>query len=100
MKAPVVVAPDTVFVGNPVTIRARDGRSYKTSVDIPRGDPALPLSDQEIIAKYTECAQAALTPEAIRQSLELMLHLENVTDVRQTMELFLASASRADTSTT
>jgi 2-methylcitrate dehydratase PrpD len=50
------VGPDTEFVGNPVTIRTTDGRSYSARVDIPRGDPALPLTDDELLAKYRECA--------------------------------------------
>ena len=41
------VGPDTEFVGNPVTIRTTDGRSYNARVDIPRGDPALPLTDRK-----------------------------------------------------
>ncbi|HEX2226547.1 MAG TPA: MmgE/PrpD family protein, partial [Candidatus Binatia bacterium] len=33
------VGPETQFVGNPVTVRTTDGRSYNARVDIPRGDP-------------------------------------------------------------
>lgn len=46
------VGPDTEFVGNPVTIRTTDGRSYSARLDIPRGDPALPLTEDELLAKY------------------------------------------------
>lgn len=80
------IGPDTEFVGNPVTIRTRDGRSFQTRVDIPRGDPALPLTDPEIAAKYTECAQTVLAPNAIQRSMELMLHLEKVADVREIID--------------
>jgi 2-methylcitrate dehydratase PrpD len=52
------VGPDTEFVGNPVTIRTTDGRSYSARVDIPRGDPALPLSDDELL-ENTATARAA-----------------------------------------
>jgi len=85
------IGPDTEFVGNPVTIRTRDGHSYNTRVDILRGDPALPLTDPEIMAKYTECAQAALPPEAIQRSRELMLHLEDAANVRQIMDILMAA---------
>ena len=46
------VGPDTEFVGNPVTIWTTDGRSYSARLDIPRGDPALPLTEDELLAKY------------------------------------------------
>ena len=53
------VGPDTEFVGNPVTIRTTDGRSYSARVDIPRGDPALPLTDDELLSKYRDCGAAS-----------------------------------------
>ena len=55
------VGPDTEFVGNPVTIRTTDGRSYSARVDIPRGDPALPLTDDELLTKYQDCGRSQLS---------------------------------------
>ena len=54
------VGPDIEFVGNPVTIRTTDGRSYSARVDIPRGDPALPLTDDELISKSRDCGHSQL----------------------------------------
>ncbi len=76
------VGPDTEFVGNPVTIKTNDGRSYSARVDIPRGDPALPLTDDELLAKYRDCAGSQLEPEEIERSVELALGLEKVTDIK------------------
>jgi hypothetical protein len=53
------VGPDTEFVGNPVTIKTTDGESYGARVDIPRGDPALSLTDVELLAN-TATARAAI----------------------------------------
>ena len=75
------VGPDTEFVGNPVTIRTTDGRSYSARVDIPRGDPALPLSDDEILAKYRECGRSQLGAENIERSVGLVLGFEKVESV-------------------
>jgi 2-methylcitrate dehydratase PrpD len=75
------VGPDTEFVGNPVTIRTTDGRSYSARVDIPRGDPALPLTDDELLAKYRDCAHAQLRPDGIERSVGLVLGLERVADI-------------------
>src|SRR5262245_15526040 len=75
------VGPDTEFVGNPVTIRTRDGQSYIARVDIPRGDPALPLTDDELLSKYRECGRSQLRADDIERSVSLALALETVADI-------------------
>src|SRR5262245_2691509 len=74
------VGPNTDFVGNPVTIRTTDGRSYSARVDIPRGDPAVPLTDDELLSKYRDCGRR-LRPDDIERSVGLVLGLEKVTDI-------------------
>jgi len=76
------VGPDTEFVGNPVTIRTTDGRSYNARVDIPRGDPALPLTDDELLAKYRDCGRSQLRPDDIEHSVSLTLGLDTVANIR------------------
>ena len=39
--------------------RRRMGEAYSARVDIPRGDPALPLSDDELLVKYRDCVAAS-----------------------------------------
>jgi 2-methylcitrate dehydratase PrpD len=75
------VGPDTEFVGNPVTIKMTDGRSYSARVDIPRGDPALPLTDDELVAKYRDCGRSQLRPDDLEHSVDVVLGLEKVTDI-------------------
>jgi 2-methylcitrate dehydratase PrpD len=75
------VGPDTEFVGNPVTIRTTDGRSYSARVDIPRGDPAMPLTDDELLAKYRDCARSHLRPDDIERTVDVVLGLEKVEDI-------------------
>lgn len=64
-----------------MTIRTTDGRSYSARVDIPRGDPALPLSDDELLSKYRDCARSQLRPDDIEPSVDLVLGLERVADI-------------------
>jgi 2-methylcitrate dehydratase PrpD len=87
------VGPDTEFVGNPVTIRTTDGRSYSARVDIPRGDPALPLTDNELLAKYRDCGRSQLRPDEIERSVSLALGLETVANIG-TLMAALRSPSR------
>jgi 2-methylcitrate dehydratase PrpD len=79
------VGPDTEFVGNPVTIRTTDGRSYSARVDIPRGDPALPLTDDELLSKYRDCGRGQLSPDDIERSVDVILGLERVADIGTVM---------------
>ena len=87
------VGPDTEFVGNPVAIRTTDGRSYNARVDIPRGDPALPLTDDELLAKYRDCGRSQLRPDDIERSVDVVLGLEKVRDIG-TLIAALRSPSR------
>jgi hypothetical protein len=50
-------------------------------VDIPRGDPALPLTDDELLAKYRDCGRSQLRPDDIERSVGLVLELETVADI-------------------
>jgi len=86
------VGPDTAFVGNPVTIQTHDGKSYSARVDIPRGDPALPLSDDELVAKYRDCARSQLRPDELERSTGLILGLEKLTEIGK----FMATLSSPD----
>ena len=88
------VGPDTEFVGNPVTVRTTDGQSLSARVDIPRGDPALPLTDNELLCKYRDCARIQLRAEDIERSVELLLGLQKLTDIPKLMAT-LGSSVRA-----
>jgi 2-methylcitrate dehydratase PrpD len=89
------VGPGTEFVGNPVTIRTRDSRAFDARVDIPRGDPSLPLTDEELIGKYRDCARIQLKAKDIDRSLELILGLERMNAVGPIAST-LGQLSRAD----
>src|SRR5205807_167387 len=89
------VGPDTEFVGNPVTIRTTDGRSYSARVDIPRGDPALPLTDDELLEKYRDCARSQLRADDIERSVGSVLGLETVADIVTLMATLAAPLHKA-----
>jgi 2-methylcitrate dehydratase PrpD len=89
------VGPDTEFVGNPVTIRTTGGRSYSARVDIPRGDPTLPLTDDELLSKYRDCARSQLRADEMERSVDLVLGLERVADVGTLMTTLRSSLHKA-----
>jgi 2-methylcitrate dehydratase PrpD len=89
------VGPDTEFVGNPVTIRTTDGRSYAARVDIPRGDPALPLTDDELLSKYRDCGRSQLSSDDIERSVSLVLELEKVSNIGTLTAKFSSRSRKA-----
>ena len=89
------VGPDTEFVGNPVTIRTTDGRSLSARVDIPHGDPALPLNDDELLTKYHDCGRNQLSREGIERSVDMVLGFEKVADVGTVMDILRSPAHSA-----
>ena len=89
------VGPDTEFVGNPVTIRTTDGRSYSARVDIPRGDPALPLTDDELLVKYRDCVRSQLHPDDMERSVGLVLGLERMAQIGTLMATLSSPVRRA-----
>ena len=89
------VGPDTEFVGNPVTIKTTDGRSLSARVDIPRGDASLPLTDDELLGKYQDCARAQLRQDDIDRSTSLVRGLEKVGDVGALMGILRSPLQKA-----
>jgi len=89
------VGPDTEFVGNPVTIRTTDGQSYSARVDIPRGDPALPLTDDELLAKYRDCGRSQLRTDDLERSVGLVLGLEKVAEIGTLMATLSSAVHKA-----
>ncbi|MBI2919282.1 MAG: MmgE/PrpD family protein [Chloroflexi bacterium] len=85
--------PGMVFVGNPVTVRTTDGRTYSARVDVPHGEPSDPLTIEELLAKFNDAAGPVLPSEQAGRLSDLLLHLEDVPDTRQIADL-LSSARR------
>ena len=64
-----------------VTIRMKDGKTYTRRVDHAKGSPENPLSMEELLAKYRDCAGSVLSPEALEKSVECLLDLEHLDQV-------------------
>jgi len=78
---------DTEFVGNPVTVQTKDGRCHSARIDALRGDPSLPLNDEELVAKYSDCARPVLPSENTQASSNRVLHMDELPDLRGLMAL-------------
>jgi 2-methylcitrate dehydratase PrpD len=82
-----------------VTIRA-GGREHTRRIDHPRGSREVPLHHDELVAKFRDCAQRALAPNAVERALSLLESVETVADVNALVEALVpqrtSGAARTD----
>jgi len=83
------VHPDGLTPLHPevVTIKLKDGRELCHEVAIAKGDPGNPMGEEELAAKYRDCASFVLSPEDIQKSLDMVSHLEDLEDITELIDL-------------
>ncbi|MBI2917992.1 MAG: MmgE/PrpD family protein [Chloroflexi bacterium] len=84
------VEPGRRYAGNPVTVRLKDGRTYTAQADVLRGDPEVPLEDDDLRGKFTDCAHNVLSAEDIQRSLHMLFHLDEMPNVRALTDILMA----------
>ena len=70
-----------------VTVRLRDGREYFKESPRTQGVPGSPMSRDDLLAKYRECASLALPLENIERTIELISALENLDNITELLDL-------------
>lgn len=65
-----------------VTIRLKDGRTLSREAQHARGGPELPLTEEELRAKFMECAVQAIDRGAAEKALTDIERLETLSDIR------------------
>lgn len=73
---------DPIIPAASVTIRLKGGRSHSLRVDAPRGHPDNRMTDDEIRAKFLECARPVMTAAQVDRIVEGCLGLEREADIR------------------
>lgn len=66
-----------------VEVALRNGRRHTARVDFRTGDPARPMSDAQLLAKFDGLASQALSGEAIERCKEIVLGLEKLGDMAE-----------------
>ena len=64
-----------------VKLILRDGTELSHTVKVPKGDPGNPMTADELIAKFRDCAARSLSPQKIDRCVEVLLHLELLEDI-------------------
>jgi len=70
-----------------VTVELGDGRTLSTRVDIPKGYPERPLAVAEVVDKARTCCVPTLADEQFTELVDVVLHLEELDDVRRIASL-------------
>jgi 2-methylcitrate dehydratase PrpD len=74
-----------------IKVVLHDGRHVQQRVDIPQGDPELPLSWEALVAKFQDCAAGVLAAEQIQEAVQHLAHLEDL----PTLQPLMATLTRA-----
>jgi 2-methylcitrate dehydratase PrpD len=72
-----------------VRIKHKNGQEFKRQIDFPKGNPLVPMNREELLMKYHDCAERALSKKAVEQSLDLIDNLEKIKDLRSLADVFI-----------
>lgn len=73
----------------PITMKlqTKDGRTLEKRANISRGNAGWPLTEEEVHAKFRDCAGVTLEPDKVEKSLSVLCQLEKISDIRELMAL-------------
>jgi len=74
-----------------VEVITRDGKSYRSEVLSPKGDPTNPLTPDEVRDKFSRLTEGVLTAARQAEILETVEHLEELADVADLVKLLVVS---------
>lgn len=66
-----------------VSVRLKGGGTLTERVDVAKGSPSNPMSDEELLQKYEGCARVVLPPARVRETAAMILEMARLADVRQ-----------------
>src|SRR2546426_4625913 len=66
------------FQPSRVTITTNDGKSHSTRVDVPKGDPRDPKTEEEIAVKFTALGGDVIGKERCKELQKCIMSLESV----------------------
>lgn len=72
---------------HPLTVRLKDGRTFTSRVDAPKGHWENPLSQDELLAKYRANAHLVLPAREAERSIEFIENMEKLENIEELMAL-------------
>lgn len=81
------------FQPSQVTITLADGTSHTERVDVPKGDPRDPMTEDEIAVKFNALGTSVVGASACTELRAMIMHLEDQADLNHLMDLMTATVS-------
>jgi 2-methylcitrate dehydratase len=78
------------FQPSRVTITTNDGKEHSTRVDVPKGDPRDPMTEEEIAVKFTALGADVIGKKQCEKLRHCIMNLENAKNVDELLELTIA----------
>jgi 2-methylcitrate dehydratase len=79
------------FQPSRVTITTNDGKEYSTRVDVPKGDPRDPMTEEEIAVKFTALGGDVIGKDQCEKLRHCIMNLENARKLDELLKLTIAS---------
>lgn len=70
-----------------VTVKLKDGKHYSLETSAAKGEPDNPLQDDELVAKYRDCARTLVPGDKVERCLDMLTHLDELSDMTQLMDM-------------
>lgn len=78
------------FQPSQVTITLEGGESYQQRVDVPKGDPRDPMTEEEIAVKFNALAKGVINEKACGELRSVIMNIENEANLEKFFELMTA----------
>jgi 2-methylcitrate dehydratase len=79
------------FQPSRVTITTIDGKAHSTRVDVPKGDPRDPMTEDEIAVKFTALGGEVIGKDQCKELQKFIMNLENADNFAELFELTTAA---------
>jgi 2-methylcitrate dehydratase len=78
------------FQPSRVTITTNDDKSHSTRVDVPKGDPRDPMTEEEIAVKFTALGGDVVGKDQCQKLQKIIMSLDSAKTVDELLELTIA----------
>ena len=72
-----------------IKIILKNGLTYSSTIDFPKGSPNNPMSKENLIEKFTDCARICLPANKIVLILNMIENIESLRNISELMELLV-----------
>ena len=78
------------FQPSRVTITTNDGKSHSTRVDVPKGDPRDPMTEEEIAVKFTALGSDVIGKDQCEKLQRCIMSIDGAKRVDELLQLTIA----------